>query len=768
MSLSDNGDKEFEEAVSKYPSSFDLKLHHLTKPKVKNIRDTLLGKLKNGFVFQFEEMQVYNLISYLSYVVCDIDNAVEYNSKVLAKDRSNGIALANRARFNRHQMNFYDADEDLKRLESLYDNANASLLVKLMSEGEIAQSYARFGPKYHQTAIAMYESIFERNSRVRRNIMVIWKYDYCLCLRRTLHIFNKAEYPDKEYCDILRKATTVLSDIIDTSNAQSRDGFTIYAARAWAELGQLVYNVEKKPVTFGGKIQECIPVHKRYLTSEVYVDRALELGYNDFDVLEICAKFYRYFNKTHEAIELSKKALQLRQTSFCYHHLALSLRKLELCKVSQPNLRVSTQQRGASYRRHRNYQNTPRQQEQSNIKRSIKCGRRATRIEVSEHTRSILENFDKAVELDPSNHFALYDKAFFLRQLRRTEDAKVSFCKLLKSLELCELKINCYEQAGYCCLDMAEACSQQSERYNNDAIVFLQGAIEVAATLAAKVKYTLLEVRPLFPTVKQMLSNTDLLESHDSHMQRLQNLLKNCSDLLPITKEVKSVETVNINSLLEKCLQEERLDEAALLTILDEISSEQNDERFTEHFTNILAAASTSLSNADYEAALRRYQICFYLMELRYQRTSEMEPISEIENDVFLMTDGELPNLRSLYLVKEWLEKYCGLKTVNSDEHCFQGRQLLHSLEQNCRNSRAVFIILKDPKIDEQVQFLTTAIISMEEPERPKLVILKEKMINLPLPWTNVPTVLLPEENESHSDSTISSWLSNVFKAIIT
>ena len=113
MSLSDNGDKQFEEAVSKYPSSFDLKLHHLTKPKVKNIRDTLLGKLKNGFVFQFEEMQVYNLISYLSYAVCDIDNAVEYNSKVLAKDRLNGIAFANRARFNRDQRKFYHADEDL-------------------------------------------------------------------------------------------------------------------------------------------------------------------------------------------------------------------------------------------------------------------------------------------------------------------------------------------------------------------------------------------------------------------------------------------------------------------------------------------------------------------------------------------------------------------------------------------------------------------------------------------------------------------------------
>ena len=762
MSLSDNGDKEFEEAVSKYPSSFDLKLDHLTKPRVKNIRDTLLGKLKNGFVFQIEEVQVYNLISYLSYVVCDIDNAVEYNSKVLAKDRSNGIALANRARFNRHQMKFYDAGEDLKRLESLYDNANASSLVKLMSEGEIAQSYARFGPKYHQTAIAMYESIFERNPRVRRNIMVIWKYDYCLCLRRTLNIFNKSEYPDKEYCDAFRKAATVLSDIIDTSNAQSRDGFTIYAARAWAGLGHLVYNVEKMPVTFGGKIQECIPVHKRYLTSELYVERALELGYNDFDVLEICDKFYRYFNKTQEAIELLGKALQLRQTSFCYHHLALSLRKLELCKVSQPNSRVLNQQRGTSYRRHINYQNTPRQREQSNIKRNIKCGRRATRIEVSEHTRSILENFDKAVELDPSNHFALYDKAFFLRQLGRTEDAKDSFCKLLKSLELGELKINCYEQAGYCCLDMADASSQQSFRYNNDAIIFLQRAIEVAATLASKVKYTLLEVRPLFPTVKDMLSNPDLVESHGSQMQRLQNLLKKCSDFLPIMKEVKSDETVTITSLHEKYLHEERLDEAAVLSILKEIASEQNEEMFTEFCTTILAAASTSFSNKEYEAALTHYQVCFYLMGSRRQR------ISKMVNDVFLMTDGESENLNPLYMVKEWLEKYCGLKTINSDEHCLQGTQLLHSLESNCCHSAAVFVILKGPKIDELIQVLTTAIISMEESERPKLAVLKEKSVKLPIAWTIVPTVLLPDENESYNDSTISSWLSKVFKAIIT
>ena len=227
-------------------------------------------------------------------------------------------------------------------------------------------------------------------------------------------------------------------------------------------------------------------------------------------------------------------------------------------------------------------------------------------------------------------------------------------------------------------------------------------------------------------------------------------------------KEVKSDETVTITSLLEKYLHEERLDEAAILSILKEISSEQNEEMFTENYTTILAAASTSFSNKEYEAALTHYQVCFYLMGSRRQR------ISKMVNDVFLMTDGDSENLKPLYMVKEWLEKYCGLKTINSDEHCLQGTQLLHSLESNCCHSAAVFVILKGPKIEELIQVLTTAIISMEESERPKLAILKEKSVKLPIAWTNVPTILLPDENESYNDSTISSWLSKVFKAIIT
>ena len=762
MSLGAADDRDFEVAISRYPSSFDLKLDSLKKSRIRIVRDTLLGKLKNGFVFHFEETQVYNLISYLSYVIGEFEVSVDYNNKALVMDKRNGIALANRARFNRHQFNFYDADRDLKYLERLYGADNAAVTIKVLSEGELAQSYARFGPKFHEIAISKYESIFEGNPLVKTSALILWKYDYCLCLRRTLNLFNKSEYPDRDDTDTLRKSSVILSDIIDASLQKiNNPGFTIYAARAWAELGYLIYHLEKNPATCDVNIRDCIPIQKRYMSSQSCFDRALALGDGDFDVMELCAKFYRYFDRTDEAICLFEKALRLRQTSLCYHHLALSLRKLELHKVNeQRNQRLPWQQkRFPSSRGRKQTLNTPQQREQSHVKRSIKCGRNATQLQSNDQTRKILTNLDMAIALDPCNHYASYDKGFLFRQLQRTEEAKVVFCKLLNNLEPCELKISCYEQAAYCCLDMAKTNSPHSKRYTHDAICFLHRAIEVAATLASTTKYTA-SVRSLIPTVNKMLSNPELIKSHDSHMQRLQYLLIEYGSLLPLTKEAKSVDVKNTITLLEKCLQEDRLDEAAFLSILNTISSESDEKKFLEHLTTILMVASTSLSNKEYEAAKTRYQIWYWLMKFRIGR-------NEMENDVFLMTDDESENLKPLYVVSDWLDRYCGLSTVNSDEHCTVGEQILLSYEHFCQSSAAVLVVLRSPKIEDMVKTITTAIISMEEVARPKLVILKDRLVKLPIAWTNIPKVLLPQEEEIYNESTISSWISQVFKAII-
>ena len=780
-------DREFEKAISKYPSSFDLKLTPLTKPRINSIRDKLLGKLENGFIIHEEEMQVYNLISYLSFRLGKVDVAFDYNDRVLKQARKNGIALANRTRFNRTLLHFSESEENFYELERLYDVDNAAVTVKIMAEGELAQSYARFGPKFHELAISKYESIFKAAPKVCNDVLLLWKHDYCLCLRRTLHLFTKPDHPNRDSNETIRTACMVLSEIIDTSHLQ------VYTARAWTELGQLTYSVERMPESFELDILECIPAQKRCDSSKDYFDIALELGRADFDVLEACAKVYRYYNKLKLAVRLFEEALTRRQTSLVYHHLALCVLKIESGRISRRKSNRKKRQKAKLASGNDKMTLTLFEREQFFLGRRIKCKRDVTPLDLNEKTMQVLTNLEKAVELNPFNHFAMYDKGVLLRQLRRTEDARKLFCTLIKGLEVGELKVSCYEQAGYCCLDMAEVNKKDSMKHNygatgylgtgasqlayscfdkvqattkqhkkntNDAIHYFQRAIEVAAVLVAKVKYTSLAVRPLLPTVKMMLTTPKLLEIHDIQMQRLQNLLIQYSNLLPVTAEVSSGSVKTLQALLEKCLQEDRRDDAVLVCILNEIAAEEDEGVFAEHLTVILSAASTSLSNEEYGSAVTRYQICFGLMGHRTHKESR-------EYDAFVMTDGESENLEPMHLVCDWLSNYCGLNIVNSDEHCSTGEPTLNALTNFSQISTAVFVVLKNKKIDYLVEFVVTAIISMPPKMRPKLIILKDKIVELPLAWTNIPVILLPPAREKYSESTVSEWISGVFKCII-
>ena len=640
----------------------------------------------------------------------------------------NGIALGNRARFNRHQLHFYDSEKDMELLDQLYGVDNASMTTKKLADGEIAWSYARFGPKFHERAITKYETVLSGNPQVSRTILILWKHDYGLCLRRTLHLYSRPEYPNRDSTHTVTVTLGVLLDIIDTSHLQA------FIARAWSEIGTLVYTVERLPDTYDRGVLECIPEQNRCRSSKGYFDRALELGCNDLDAMETCAKFYRYFDKFSLAISLFERVLQRRQTSTVYHQLALSIQKKEDKKVKdrmKRNKKRLLKRLGATDAPKKN----SCQSEEINLKRMIKCDREVISLDFNENISKLL------------------------RKLHRTQEARKVFCDLRKKLELGELKISCFEQVGYCSLDLAES-SADPKKHNHDAICCFQRAIELAAALAAKVKYTLLDVRSLIPTVKFMLTTPELIQTEDKKLQRLQNLLIQFGQLLPITTEVASNSVKNVSALLEKCLQEERRDDAALVCILNQIVSEESEDVFREHLGVILSSASTSLSNGEHEAAMMRYQIYFRLMGFRTRREN-------LEYDVFLMTDGETMNLEPMDMATKWLRNICGLTVINSDDHCFTGTQILDALTKFSLISTAVIVVLKDPKLDNMVKFFVTALISIDPPIRPRLVILKDNAVELPPVWSNVPTVQLPRQKGSLSDSAISSWISGLFRCII-
>lgn len=738
--ISRDDEDEFEKIVSKYPSSFHLEIHCLTKSSMKVTRNKLLVKCQNNFIFLEEKLRLYNLISYLSALLDDYEAAFDFNSKVLSENRKNGIALGNRAWFNRYSGKFYDSKLDVENLQKLYDGDDSDPITAVLAKCELAWSYARFGPKYHLQTISMFEAISGDLSQLDDDQYYLWTYEYGICLKRTLHLENKVEYPDVDDVTTTKKACKVFADI--AKHAPSKT----YKARAWAHLGSLAFTIENKPITFGLDIQKYISVHRSNRSSKAYFRVARYLEDSDFEVLELSAKYYRYFGKPEKAIKLFDRALEFGKSSLAYHHLALAKRKLEQDRQQGCNLRKKNPSRDYYL------------EEESNIRKLINSPRRALFLHENKETEAVLQLLDKAVEVDSGNHFAMKDKAFTYRQLRRPDMAREIFCRLANSMEICEMKVTCYEQAGYCCLDLANDHNGNQLRYEHDAICNLKKAIEIAAALATKVQYSSLAVRQILPTVSDMLINPSLLEAHNSELERLKVLLENNGSYLPIVKEARSDIARDINALRDRCINEDRLDDAGFLVLLEEALDKKNDGAFVEDMKVILLTASTSLANADHETSLHWYQIFFD--NWAHRRYGE-----DKQFDVFLMTDEEPENLTTLILLSEWLQQCCDLYVVNSFEVCRPGQPFLSTLMGLCEASALVFLVQKNDEIDRRMEVLVESVL-LNPDFKTKLVILKDKSVKLPNVWVTLPIVTLPEE-EKNDDVSVSSWLSEVFGMLL-
>lgn len=112
------GDKQFKEILSAFPSSFDLNFDILTKEKKQAEREYLLSKLEGKFTIVEQEIQLLNFVSFLSFLLGDSEKAYELNDTVLEKRNSNVTALVNRAWFNRKNGRFYQAQKGLEKLLS--------------------------------------------------------------------------------------------------------------------------------------------------------------------------------------------------------------------------------------------------------------------------------------------------------------------------------------------------------------------------------------------------------------------------------------------------------------------------------------------------------------------------------------------------------------------------------------------------------------------------------------------------------------------------
>ena len=379
----------------------------------------------------------------------------------------------------------------------------------------------------------------------------------------------------------------------------------------------------------------------------------------------------------------------------------------------------------------------------------------------------VLHNLDMAIAVQYANYSAHYDKAFTLRQLRKPESALQLLSDIASSLDCNELKVSCLEQASFCCQDLknVEEDPEKKKVYDFDSICWLQNAIEVSAVVASKAGYWSTELRPMIPTVRDLMSDPEIINTQGREIKRLKRLLKKHHRHYAAYERFLSDENVVVSAIIEECRKAGDNNEAAIVAILKTFTAEKDDDEYLEFMNIVLEEASKARSNIDTCHAKIRFQIWFELLKLRGSIDKQTKVY-----DTFLMTDFESDNLRPMCNVATWLKDLCGLKVANSDNDCGVNKQTLRSLADYIEASFVVIAVFKNVsgEIEPALRTAIKSLLSLPQNYRPKFVIFKEEAVELPIEWMSVNQTLLPPEIDSEEDyDMMSAWICQLLKTLL-
>ncbi|XP_053399560.1 uncharacterized protein LOC123557232 [Mercenaria mercenaria] len=173
----------------------------------------------------------------------------------------------------------------------------------------------------------------------------VWTYGYAMTLRRLLHVSNTNDEEDidvikKRHCSVFQLYGEIL-ELEDKSECIQR-----YKARALVEAGLLAYGVERNKFLFPRGMKGLLPRNSSiFMPTSMYFDTALEIFSDDVFVLERSGRYFRYVDNIERSIILLTRAIDIKGTSFGYHHLALSyIRMLEYNPTKLRHMVESTNQ----------------------------------------------------------------------------------------------------------------------------------------------------------------------------------------------------------------------------------------------------------------------------------------------------------------------------------------------------------------------------------------------------------------------------------------
>ncbi|KAL3836541.1 hypothetical protein ACJMK2_021965 [Sinanodonta woodiana] len=470
--MQDDDDKKFEEKFKRWPSLFNLEVS--SKQTDRDIEDnigTLVRKLESGEVeCTKERVKINNILSFLSWKLNKKNEAETYLKLVLSADEQNINARCSQIWMDWASGLKTAAIETLEKLSQEDESSDEFKQHHNRAKAETAYYCSVSGPSHFHHSVSLYDEIIFNSNGDETDV---WRFDRAIVLRKICNdenITRNKEYQELKYEDYMKKAAHELHALTRSGIGKRK------IAVCWVSLGELLTIFERRQRPSINQ-SDIFPEELAEANIETLLENALSEKKDDTHVLKVCGKIFRYINKFDRTEECLIKSLELRKTSYAYHHLALVL--IEKIKVQG------------------------KEQEKSNV-----ATRR--RYQISEKGKSlapeIIQYLEEARQMN-RNEWASFELGLLYLSLDQPAKAFGTFSDTLKLRKEPSLvmEINCYEHQGFCRLDLAKAAKNavDAHRHEEDAKYYFLKAIRLAACNASQLIHWKEECIAL-PTLKEM------------------------------------------------------------------------------------------------------------------------------------------------------------------------------------------------------------------------------------------------------------------------
>ncbi|KAK3585805.1 hypothetical protein CHS0354_010586 [Potamilus streckersoni] len=508
-------EKRFEEKFKTWPSFFNLEFVSLqTNRDIADNIGTLVRKLNSGEVeCAIEHIKINNILSFLYWKQNKKDDANKCLKSVLSQDKQSINANCSQIWMDWKSGRKTAAKEALEKLCQADKSPDEFKQHCIRAKAETAYYCSVSGPVYFHHSVRLYDDVILNSKGDETDV---WRFERAIVLRKICNdenITQSKEYKELKCEDCMKMAAHELNALTSSSIGERK------IAICWASLGELLAIFERR-LRPSINQSDIFPKELAETNIETLLENALGKNQNDTHVLKVCGKIFRNLNKFDRAEHCLRKSLELRETSYAYHHLALVL----IAKIKIQD----------------------KEQEKSNV---------ATRpvYQILEKDKSltpeIIKQLKKAREMN-RNEWASFELGRLYLSLNQPAKAFETFVDTLKLRKEPSLKmeISCSEHQGFCRLDMAktEDNAEEARQYEEDAKHYFLKAIRIAACNASQLKHWK-EESIAFPTLKEMFQAKERSVSTLSELSELCRMLGEHGEALKFYDEIIKMDPEQAN-----------------------------------------------------------------------------------------------------------------------------------------------------------------------------------------------------------------------------